>query len=61
VYEFERSSASKLLESLEERMAITADMWTSRNHKRGHMAMTTHYIDEIGLCIVRFRGNDNFF
>lgn len=45
VYDFERSIALKLLDSLEGRVAITLDMWTSSNQKRGYMAVTAHYID----------------
>ena len=45
VYECERSSLLKLIERLEGRVAITSDMWTSSNQKRGYMAVTAHYID----------------
>ena len=45
MYEFERSSTLKLLESLEGRVVITSDMWTSSNQKRGYMVVTAHYID----------------
>ncbi|CAN1186815.1 Putative AC transposase [Linum perenne] len=27
------------------RIAVTTDMWTATNHKRGYMALTAHYID----------------
>ncbi|CAN1801538.1 Zinc finger BED domain-containing protein DAYSLEEPER [Linum perenne] len=27
------------------RVAITTDMWTATNQKRGYMAITAHYID----------------
>ena len=27
-------------------MAITSDLWTSDNQKRGYMAITSHFIDE---------------
>jgi hypothetical protein len=46
VFNSERSSTMKLLESLEGRVAITSDMWTSSNQKKGYMAVTAHYIDE---------------
>ena len=46
VYEFERSITTKLLDSLQSRVAITSDMWTSGNQKKGYMAITAHYIDE---------------
>jgi len=45
VYEFERSITTKLLDSLQSRVAITSDMWTSGNQKKGYMAVTAHYID----------------
>ncbi|KAF1868144.1 hypothetical protein Lal_00018660 [Lupinus albus] len=45
VYDFERKCAMKMLDSHEGRVAITSDMWTSGNQKRGYMAVTTHYID----------------
>ncbi|KAF1877758.1 hypothetical protein Lal_00038067 [Lupinus albus] len=45
VYDFERECAMKMLDSHEGRLAITSDMWTSSNQKRGYMAVTTHYID----------------
>jgi hypothetical protein len=45
VYEFEMSKTSKLLDSLQSRVAITSDMWTSSNQKKGYMAVTAHYID----------------
>ena len=45
VYESERSSTMKLIESLEGRVAFTSDMWTSSNQKRGYMAVSAHYID----------------
>ncbi|KAF1858918.1 hypothetical protein Lal_00000738 [Lupinus albus] len=45
VYDFERECAMKMLDSHEGRVAITSDMWTSSNQKRGYMAVTAHYID----------------
>ena len=45
VYNMERSSTLKLLENLEGRVAITSDLWTSSNQKKGYMAVTAHYID----------------
>jgi hypothetical protein len=35
----------KMLDSHEGRVVITIDMWTSSNHKKGYMAITTHYIN----------------
>src|ERR1044072_7481538 len=45
VYDFERECAMKMLERHDGRVAITSDMWTSGNQKRGYMAVTAHYID----------------
>lgn len=56
VYEFEKTITSKLLDSLQARVAITSDMWTSSNKKKGYMAVTAHYIDgawNLQSCILR--------
>nr|KYP45625.1 Putative AC transposase [Cajanus cajan] len=45
IYAFERSIVLKFLDSLQGRVTITSNMWTSSNQKRGYMAVTTHYID----------------
>lgn len=45
IYENERATSLKLLDSLDRRVAITSDMWTSTNQKRGYMAITPHYVD----------------
>lgn len=45
VYDFEKKYAMKMLDSHEGRVAITTDMWTSSNQKKGYMAVTAHYID----------------
>ncbi|KAH0657822.1 hypothetical protein KY289_026570 [Solanum tuberosum] len=41
-----KSKTSKLLETLTCRTAITTDMWTLDNNKKGFMAITTHFIDD---------------
>ena len=46
IYDYEKSKTISLLESNESRIAITTNMWTSNNKKRGFMAITTHFIDE---------------
>nr|KYP69927.1 Putative AC transposase [Cajanus cajan] len=46
IYAFERSIALKLLDSVQGRVAITLEMLTSSNKKRGYMVVTTHYIDK---------------
>ncbi|GLU01945.1 hypothetical protein SLE2022_192200 [Rubroshorea leprosula] len=45
IYRNEKSKTMKLLEVNQSRIAITTDMWTSNNQKRGFMVITTHYID----------------
>ncbi|KAG5079123.1 hypothetical protein JHK86_003188 [Glycine max] len=45
IYENERATNLKLLNSLDGRVVITSDMWTSTNQKRGYMAIMAHYID----------------
>ncbi|KAK2377208.1 zinc finger BED domain-containing protein RICESLEEPER [Trifolium repens] len=45
VYDFEKTCAMKMLDSHEGRVAITTDMWTASNQKKGYMAVTAHYID----------------
>jgi hypothetical protein len=56
VYEFEMAKTLKLLDSLQSRVAITSDMWTASNQKKGSMAVTAHYIDgswNLQSCILR--------
>lgn len=45
-YEFERKKAIEYMAGIQSRMAITTDLWTSDNQKRGYMAITAHFIDE---------------
>ncbi|KAH1249433.1 Zinc finger BED domain-containing protein RICESLEEPER 2 [Glycine max] len=45
IYQEERSTPLKLLDSLQGRVAITSDMWTGSNQKREYMVLTAHYID----------------
>ncbi|GAU17843.1 hypothetical protein TSUD_329690 [Trifolium subterraneum] len=45
VYDFEKKCAMKMLDSHQGRVAITTDMWTASNQKKGYMAVTAHYID----------------
>ena len=45
-YEMERKKAIEYMASIDSRVAITTDLWTSDNQKRGYMAVTTHFIDE---------------
>ncbi|XP_057248235.1 zinc finger BED domain-containing protein RICESLEEPER 4-like [Beta vulgaris subsp. vulgaris] len=46
MYNNERSSLKDLLENSEGRVAITTDMWTASNQKKGYMAVTSHFIDQ---------------
>lgn len=45
IYEHERAKTMKLFEENTNRFAITTDMWTSSNQKKGFMAIMAHYID----------------
>ena len=45
-YEMESKKAIEYMASIDSRVAITTDLWTSDNQKRGYMAVTTHFIDE---------------
>ncbi|WOH00516.1 hypothetical protein DCAR_0519881 [Daucus carota subsp. sativus] len=45
IYEFERAKTLSLLDSNTSRVAITTDLWTASNQKKGYMAVTAHYID----------------
>lgn len=46
IYDYERVKTLSLVESNHSRLAITTDMWTSSNQKRGFMAITAHFIDD---------------
>lgn len=46
IYDFEKAKTMSLLEASKCRIAITTDMWTSSNQKKGFMVVTTHFIDE---------------
>jgi hypothetical protein len=45
-YGEEKKKAIEYMAGIDSRVAITTDMWTSENQKRGYMAITTHFIDE---------------
>ncbi|KAK2665887.1 hypothetical protein Ddye_004461 [Dipteronia dyeriana] len=45
MYEIERASLLTMLGKILGRIAITLDMWTARNQKRGYMTVTSHFID----------------
>ena len=42
VFDFEKGKTMKMLASVESKIAITTDMWTAQNKKRGFIAITTH-------------------
>ncbi|KAL5562321.1 hypothetical protein UlMin_032068 [Ulmus minor] len=46
MFEAEKRKLQRVLESNSSRVAITTDMWTASNQKRGYMAITAHFIDE---------------
>lgn len=45
-YEVERKKSVEYMSGIQSRVAITTDLWTSDNQKRGYMAITAHFIDE---------------
>lgn len=45
IYDQEKLKMLKILEKNDSRVAITSDMWTSSNQKKGFMAITVHFID----------------
>lgn len=49
-YEVERKKVIEYMAGIDYRVAITTDLWTSDNQKRGYMAITAHFIDESFFC-----------
>jgi hypothetical protein len=45
-YKEESTKAIKYMSSCNSRVAITTDMWTSDNQKKGYMVITAHFIDD---------------
>ena len=45
-YKEERKKAIEYMAGSKSRVAITTDMWTSDNQRRGYMAITAHFIDD---------------
>lgn len=41
-----RKKGIEYMAAIQSRVAITTDMWTSDNQKRGYMAITAHFINE---------------
>ncbi|XP_042466353.1 zinc finger BED domain-containing protein DAYSLEEPER-like [Zingiber officinale] len=57
IFEYERNKTMKLLDSNASQIALTTDMWTATNQKRGFMAITSHFIDvswKLQSQLVRF-------
>ncbi|CAA0809065.1 Unknown protein [Striga hermonthica] len=53
----ERKKAQEYMAATKSKVAITTDMWTSDNQKRGYMAVTAHFIDDSWMLrniIMRF-------
>ncbi|GMQ06568.1 hypothetical protein CsSME_00051105 [Camellia sinensis var. sinensis] len=46
IYDYERVKTLSLVEHNKSRVAITTDMWTASNQKKGFMAITAHFIDD---------------
>ncbi|KAG5544007.1 hypothetical protein RHGRI_016680 [Rhododendron griersonianum] len=46
IYEHHKGKILSLVVSNASRLAITMDMWTSSNQKKGFMAITAHFIDD---------------
>ncbi|TXG72640.1 hypothetical protein EZV62_001219 [Acer yangbiense] len=46
IYEVEKSKTQQVLEGNQGRIAITTDLWTASNQKRGYMTVTAHFIDD---------------
>ncbi|KAK9198068.1 hypothetical protein WN944_013251 [Citrus x changshan-huyou] len=45
LYDIEKMKAMSVLEACDSRIAVTTDMWTAGNQKKGYMVVTAHYID----------------
>jgi hypothetical protein len=55
-YEGEKRKARIFLQRTNCRVAVTTDLWTADNQKRGYMAVTGHFIDDswtLKSCILR--------
>ncbi|KAJ9557176.1 hypothetical protein OSB04_011790 [Centaurea solstitialis] len=57
IYDYEKDKTIGLLAKNQSKIAITTDMWTSSNQKKGFMAITAHLVDdnwEMQSRIMRF-------
>lgn len=46
IYKEKKENAMQLMEKNSSKIAVTNDMWTANNQKRGYMTVTGHFIDE---------------
>jgi hypothetical protein len=57
IYEIEKKKALSFMQKNNARIAITTDMWTAENQKKGYMTVTGHFIDQgwqLRSCILRY-------
>ena len=47
IYDHGREKSMHEIEKNWSRIAITTDMWTSQNKRRGFMVVTAHFIDDL--------------
>jgi len=46
IYETEKLKTMTLLNEINEKIALTKDMWTSNHQTKGYMTVTTHFVDD---------------
>jgi len=46
IYENEKLKTMGLIDKIGSKIALTSDMWTASNQKKGYMTITAHYIDD---------------
>ncbi|KAG6537101.1 hypothetical protein ZIOFF_002182 [Zingiber officinale] len=46
LYDYEKTKVLSLLECNKGRIALTTDMWTASNQRKGFLALTAHFIDD---------------
>ncbi|KAJ9542707.1 hypothetical protein OSB04_029213 [Centaurea solstitialis] len=57
IFEREKTKTKNVLNTNQGRIAVTTDMWTATNQKRGYMVVTAHFIDDSWILrnkIIRF-------
>ena len=55
LYQAEKAKAMALLENNESRVAITKDMWTASNQKKGYIVVTGHFVDKSWRLLLSVR------